>query len=413
MQKLRTSVLALACSLLFGSARAAGDVDRLTAERVVAIAAERSPLSRLGRAAVLEARGRTAAARAWTGDPTLEILREVTTPTEEGARTEVELTLPFGVGLERGPRITEAEAAEERDVHLASWSVERAIAEGLRAYYALLAAEAQRDAATERVAIAADLARIADERFHAGDISRLESLVAVVERSRALADSSAATAEVSAARRALARALGLPPGSMFTLVGELGDRTVLDAAIAGGSRGARSDVRAAEKELAAASAGRTLARRSVFPRLSLRASAEHDPTDDVALVGVAATLPLFDRAQAARGEALGRHERARAELDERRATAEDDAAASIETYERAVASLREIETNALPRALEAALLAHEGYEAGKLELASLLLVRSIATETRRTHVDRLLTAALAGIEVALATGGFRTERTNP
>jgi hypothetical protein len=44
--------------------------------------------------------------------------------------------------------------------------------------------------------------------------------------------------------------------------------------------------------------------------------------------------------------------------------------------------------------------------AGKLDLPALLLVRAHALDARREHADRLLDAALTGIDLAVAAGSL-------
>ena len=52
-------------------------------------------------------------------------------------------------------------------------------------------------------------------------------------------------------------------------------------------------------------------------------------------------------------------------------------------------------------------MVRESYRAGKMDLPALLLVRRDLLETRREYLDRLLDAALAGIDLAVARGHFQ------
>jgi cobalt-zinc-cadmium efflux system outer membrane protein len=51
-------------------------------------------------------------------------------------------------------------------------------------------------------------------------------------------------------------------------------------------------------------------------------------------------------------------------------------------------------------------MARESYRAGKMDLPAVLVVRREALDTRREYLDRLLEAALSGIDLAVATGAF-------
>jgi cobalt-zinc-cadmium efflux system outer membrane protein len=63
-----------------------------------------------------------------------------------------------------------------------------------------------------------------------------------------------------------------------------------------------------------------------------------------------------------------------------------------------------LEKRALPRALDNEALAREAHRAGKIDLAAFLLIRRDALDVRREHLDRLLDAALAGIDLWVAVG---------
>jgi cobalt-zinc-cadmium efflux system outer membrane protein len=383
----------------------------LTPLRIVEIAATVSPATRLAAARLHEARARKAAAGALADNPSVESVTEVSDlGAEQERRTELELTIPFGIGLERPKRRAEARASLRRDEHLVAWERDLAIGEALGAYYRALHAEAHRAAAQDRSAVADELWRVASERHRAGDISRLEEVVVEVERSRARSETLAANARVAAARRDLALVLGVASGSALVLEGDLGDRSVCEVVLSAPPAGARADVEAARNELVASDSESAAWSRSVLPDLALRLNAEHTRSEDAVFLGAEITLPLFDRAQAERGAATARRARAAIELARRTDAARAEREATGLAYQDALASLREIEEIALPNALEAESLARQGYEAGKLDLASLLVIRSGTLETRREHIDRMLEAALAGIDAALASGGFQTKK---
>jgi len=72
--------------------------------------------------------------------------------------------------------------------------------------------------------------------------------------------------------------------------------------------------------------------------------------------------------------------------------------------------LRLLEKDGLPRQQENEALARESYRAGKINLATLLLVRREALDTRREYLERLLEAADAGVNLAAAVGALPPSR---
>ena len=373
----------------------------LGAEEVVALARTLSPDARIAATRVTEARGRLAGARVLaTDNPTLEGVRSAGS---EPAHTTLELSVPLGGGIRRSRRIEEARAGVDREEALATNSELEVVGAALRAYYETLRAEQSLAIETVRHQLAKDLVGIAENRYRVGDVARLEVVAAESELSRAQSGIFVAQRDVAEARLALARILGLPSGSGFTVAGELGDRSLLDASILGPPE-RRPDVLAAERDLQSANAALSLAGASLIPDLAFRLNYERTGGDGTFSPGLALSLPVFDRGQGARAEARARRNRASIQLEARRAYALAEVESARAAYASIVASAREIEERALPRAMEVEELARQGYEAGKLDLPSLLVVRTGALDTRREYADRLLDAAHAGITLTIALG---------
>ncbi len=391
-------LLVAAWSVQGASARA----EPLTVDQVVVLARTRSPEARLALTRVAEARARLTGARVFSVDnPVIEGVSG--SGSESGRTTAMELTVPLGLGFRRSGEISEARAGLEREGFLETDSQLRVVAAALGAYYRTLHAQQRSGIAADRRALARELVRIAADRLEAGDAAHLEVVVAETELSRAESEVLVEQGNVTEAILALARILGLPTVTELEVVGELGDRSLLDAA----TRVAleqRADVSAAESDLRAASAALSVARTSGWPAVALRVNYEHTRDEEVISPGLALSLPFFNRGQGARGEAVARRDRAAVELETRRSAASSEAAGARLGYASIEAAAREMEERALPRALEVEELAQQSYGAGKLDLPGLLVVRSGSLDTRREHADRLLEAAERGIELTLAVG---------
>jgi outer membrane protein, heavy metal efflux system len=405
----RSHLVFAACGLLLsGSAFAQPQpsADSLTADRVVAIARARAPQVRIAESAVLEARGRLAGARALgMENPTIEGVAATEDPFER--RTQWELSVPIGIGLGWAGRVGVARAELEREQQRLADARRGAVGAALAAYYRALHAARQVDLGRERLSVAADLRQSALDRHRAGEVPRLEVLLTETEEVRAesqlLKDEEVLTRE----RIALAAALGLPSENRVLLEGDLGDRSLIERTLDGAAPARRADVLAADREVRAAKASGTLARGDLLPGLAFRLNYGHENGEPLVQPGLSITVPLFQYGQESRGLARAREDRAKAEL-ERTANA---AAAEVEGLEKVFQSaghaVDSLATRALPRVAESEGMVRESYRAGKMDLPALLLVRRDLLDTRREYLDRLLDAALAGIDLAVAKGHFQ------
>ncbi len=380
--------------------------DTLTAASVLSRARSQAPEILLARTRVLEARGRLAGSRALHDEnPVLE--GTAATSADAERRTRWGLSVPFGLGLRRAYHVGVARAELSREELLAADSERRVVGAALSSFYRLLHVEQRRGLARERLALAERLGQLTRERHRAGDVALLDVRVAETERARAASDVRSEEAAVARAQVDVALVLGLPSATGLVAAGSLEDRPPFPLGPAPDAAEGRPDVRAAASEVEAARSDVALARSALIPRLAFRLDREHEEGRAVARPGLAVTVPLFNSGQGDRGVARARLERARLELarSERGARAEREGTTAA--YEAAVAAADELEAHGLPQANETAAMAEESYRAGKIDLASFLIVRRDGLETRREYLDRLLEAALADIDRAVAAGELR------
>lgn len=74
---------------------------------------------------------------------------------------------------------------------------------------------------------------------------------------------------------------------------------------------------------------------------------------------------------------------------------------------------RRHETEALPLSSANEIAAAASYRAGKIDLGTLLVIRREVLDTRREHLDRLLDAATAAVDLWIAGGGATNQMTSP
>lgn len=397
--------LALGACLVTMSA-AVAHAEIVNAERVVALARAQAPHTLAARTRVTEARGRLTTARLLaTENPSIEGFTTVGETLER--ERELTLAVPFGLGLRRARRIDGAEAALDRDTQGAGDTERLVIGDALRAFYRALHAERRLGLARERAALAQHLHDATRQKHAAGDVARLDVNVAETELARA---ESAVRAEEGAGARAradLAIELGLPSLDAVVLDGKLEDRALLDRALAQDADPSnRPDVRAAERETEVERAALSLAGLTLVPDLALRMRYTEQAGRTSWQPGLAVTLPLFDQGQGARTEARARLERARIEFAARRRAATLEADAARVSYASAVAAVQALEARGVPRASETSEMAEQSYRAGKSNLATVLLVRREVLDLRREYSDRLLDAAIAAVDLAVARGSL-------
>ncbi len=374
----------------------------LTPARVLELASLRSPDVLLSEAAIRGSRGRLSAARALLpANPTAEILSA--SDRRFDRRPSYGITVPFELGFKRARKIGVARWELERDQRRIQDARRLAAGAALAAYYGALHAERRMAIAVDRRRLAEELGRVTGERHRSGEAAQLDVKVASVELARAASEALAVEGEAARRRTDLAATLGLPSGAAIELQGDLADRSVLPP-LPEGERGGgdRSDVRAAESELKAASAARSLARLWILPDLAFRLDYDREDAGSVLRRGVNFSVPLADFGRVEQAEADVRQSQAHIELATRRASATAEVEGAQRVYGLALAAVDRLEEVGLVAAQETQSMAEESYRAGKINLAALIVVRHEAIEARRDHVDRLLEAAIAGIDLAVA-----------
>jgi len=360
---------------------------------------------RIAAARVIESRGRLAQARALSqSNPVVEFAAGKRRGDADTDESEVAITMPFGFGATRGPRVATADA-ELRSVESGVRDARRmALGRAASAYYQAHHARRLVEIARERLALADSLVEIARERERAGDAAKFDVIVAEAERSRAASDLSAQQGNVFRAHGEIARAIGVASAADLEIDGDLADRGYLDSLLASGADAVRPDVDAARAHVEQREAEVSLAGRARLPEVAIVASSAREDDEEIVMAGAEITLPLFQRGGGARGEAKGRLELARAESEAARFAAAIDLETAASAHASAMTALREFEERALPSAAAYGAMATQSYRAGRIDLPSLLLIRREALETRMEHADRLLDAAQAAIELTLARG---------
>lgn len=265
------------------------------------------------------------------------------------------------------------------------------------------ASERQAKLAQELLSLAGRLRQIVEARAAADEASALDVNLARVAEARAVADALALQAEAAERRQALA---AFHPGALSAELGEPED--ALPAA-SPGERSERSDITAARIDIDAARAALRRERAQVLPPIGLGAWVQ---SQDATSFGpfVEAELPIFTFRQGAVASARARLAVAEAEQArvEQVALAEQQTSTSL--VEIAQAGIQRIE-GVQSAARDALTAIDRGFDAGEIDLATALLLRTevfdgwiASIDARAASVDAHLSALLAYEDEALLGG---------
>lgn len=318
-------------------------------------------------------------------------------------QTTFSITQPFEIGGKRAARIAAGEAgiaaAEARGHQI---QVEYAAQLAL-AYATAEAMQLRLGLAGDEVARAAEDLRAANALVEAGKEAKLRAAQAQASLSAATAAREAATADLTEALAELSALSGV--SEPYTSV----DAALLTRntpPIVAGPKADRSPaVAAAQAERDAVAAQVRVERTKPIPDIGLSGGVRRlgGSSDTGFVLGVSASIPLFDRnrgaiaaAEARRDAADQRLARARLESDAARRTA----LAQVTAADGRLRAAGEGEA----AAAEAYRLARIGYDAGKTSLLELLVTRRSLSDARALTVDARLARVRALAALARADG---------
>lgn len=326
------------------------------------------------------------------------------------SRYEAELGLELEVAGQQGLRV----GATEAGYRAASRTFEDAgrllLRDVERAYYRLAAAEERVALADEISELNARLGSAVDAQHTAGKVSLLDANLAGIEAARSRARALEARSARTTAALELGRLLGDERGGRIRTAGVSGTPSrgaerpsdaALDVALA-----SRPDLLAATQDVDRAQLEARLARREAFPNLRVAALAtREDPRTDPRFgVSVGMVLPLFNRNQ-------GLTQRRQAEIaqaEQMRLATELGVRVEVEDALRAYRSAQDevelLEAEMIGPIRQNQDLLEVAYREGKIDLASLLLLRNQLLDAELRYWDAWERRQVAGVDLAAATG---------
>lgn len=415
--------LLVAATLLLSSLGAAQDGARLPRAEALREALSRNPELRAERARLgVEEAQLVRASQLLPSNPELQARLGTDRPFKNTGEQlmEVQLQQEVEIAGQRGLRKTEAEtrlrAAQARVRALET----RIAQEASGAWYRLWRAEQQRTLAREALELARALDTAAESRFQAGDIPELERNVAAVDLARAERATATLEAEHARARLDLARLLGRTDTQAPDIASEEEPLPELPAetleALQAQAREHRADLAAAKHTEAAAEARVQLRSRERIPNPTLSVAYERESqifgsledVDQHLFAGLSIPLPFWNRGQAELREARAEQGAAQVEREAAERQVDTEVATALTEVRQARKALDAL-TGTLPKMKRNLELVRRAFEAGQLDLLSLLNARDRAQQAQQEYVEARVEYGRALDELTRATGRLPRE----
>jgi cobalt-zinc-cadmium efflux system outer membrane protein len=327
------------------------------------------------------------------------------------SRYEAQLGLELEVAGQRGLRVGASEAFYAATRSRFEDEGRNVLADVERAYHRLVSAEQRLALAQEIDALSARLQAAVGIELAEGEVSVLEANLASIESARARARALEAGGARTAAASELGRLVGLDPAVAIRTAGVpagvgVGPPTAALDELLATALAERPDLRALEREMEGARQEERLARRASLPNLRVAALAtREDPLLDPRFgVAVGIELPLFNRNQ-------GLTLRRRAEISEvaasRRALelrVRTDVENALLTYTTAEREVEILDVEMLGPIRQNQSLLEVAYREGKIDLASLLLLRNQLLDAELSYWAAWERREIARTDLESATG---------
>jgi cobalt-zinc-cadmium efflux system outer membrane protein len=327
------------------------------------------------------------------------------------SRYEAEVGLEIEVAGQRGLRAGASRAYVEAETNRFRDEARGVLATVERAYHHLAAAEQRLALAHQVDSLTARLGSAVSVQLAEGEVSRMEANLVGIEAARARARAVETLTSRTAAESELGRLLGLDASVPLRTIcvlrpgGAWPPPPPLEAAVEA-ALGGRPDLRALNHAAEGARGEARLARRQTLPNLRVAAlSTREDPATDPRFgVSLGLELPLFNRNQGL----VDRRDAELAEVEGARRAVELRVQAEVESALNAyAASLREVEI--LEQEMLAPIRQNQelleiAFREGKIDLASLLLLRNQLLDAELGYWAAWERMAIARSELAAATG---------
>lgn len=381
----------------------------LTVDRVLHLVAQQHPQVLVAKARVRQAEGALTTARApLSTNPEVDLFlgsRRVV----GGRSPEFELSLAqrFEVAGQRGQRINAAITGVRQQEHEVAAAILEAQTAALMALYRAAHAQGVREVTDEALRLAQEVVAAAQARYDAGETAILDVNVARVEEARARRDLLAAEAGLEGTLGLLRELLALSSDETVRVETTLRAPEVpeIDALLS--QLSARADLLALGAVAAQSEAELRLAKSARVPDLYGGVGFRREDGEPIVGLRFGVSLPIFQRHGGAIATASARLTESNTALEARRRALDARLRAAHARYVVTRRAAEAFSSAALPLLRENEELVRQSYQAGKIGLLELLVLRREGFAARREALDAQLEASLAAVEVRGLAGSLR------
>lgn len=379
---------------------AQGQAGRVTLQQALDRAMQTHPALAAAGYEIAASEGALDQARRWRNPEAAFTTEDVR---RDRATMTAQLNIPLELGGKRAARTRAAEAARDTTAQDAAVLRAELRADVTRAFFDLLIAQERLSLAQASDTLAAEAESAAARRVQAGKVSPVEQTKAGVARASAAIELRDAHAELQVAQRALAAFWGDTPfapeadGSAETLPIVPPEARAAAGALEATPRAVRARLEVERRQALA-----NVERSKRVPDVTLTVGAKRDSAanNNMAVVGIAVPLPLFDRNQGSLLEAQRLADKA---FEDYRALQLQQGAALAQDVARldaARATVQSLRANVLPGAQRAYDAARIGFDAGKFNFLDVLDAQRTLFQARSQYLAALARAhqAAAGID---------------
>lgn len=396
------------------------DSTRLSLAEARALALDQNPSFRAALQEVAAARGDLVGASAYPFNPEVDAEGPLSLLNGSTERFEIRLSQEIELGGQRGLRIGAAAAGVRVAVGEVLDAARRLLAEVESAYYRLAASERRLVLAREIEALNRELQAAVRTQLGEGEVSLLQANLVEIEAARAQARVFAVDREAVGARLALGRLLGLEPAVVVATEEETSDEALPGVEVTGrealvaAAFEIRPDLAATHAQIDHSLELRRLASRELLPNLRVAAGTERDhPTQDARLgLALSFPIPLFDRNQGERARRQAEFEEATLRMRAVELQVRTEVLDALFAYESATQEVEILERGVLGAARQNQRLLDTAYTEGKLDLASVLLLRNQLLDAELGFLDAWERQRLAVVELRSATGAVLEDLTS-
>lgn len=397
--------LALLCCALSAESQTV-----LTADRVLELAERQNPEVLIARARAAQAEGALLTARVrLPSHPEMDVFLGSRDNSAGGRSVEQDFSFlqRFELGGQRGHRVAAANAGVTGRTFEVGVAALQAQTVALAAFYRAAHAGELRRVNEQALGLAEEAVRAAQARYEAGETAVLDVNVARVELARARREQLAAVSRLEGALGELREVLALPAQEPLHIQASLQGVDVPSVDVLLSRLPECADIQALSADLTQAEADLRLAQSARTPDLFAGIGFRREEGEPVAGARFGLTLPLFQRQTGAIAVASARISESKAALAARRLALEARVRAAHARYAIAVQAAEAITSSAMPLLEENEHLTRESYQAGKIGLLELLVIRREGFAARREALDAQLEATLAAVEVRGVAGAIR------